>query len=237
MRSQDEPLRGFWGDLRPDDRVRLRDAGLVRNFAAGHILVAQHNASDHVMVLWAGFVKVYRTDQGKDVVLGFRGPGDIVGEMMHLGSAGHRSASVVAIGDVKALVVAGDRFLLLIDRLPRLATMLGKVLVDRLREADSDRVASGSMNVGQRLARLLLTLADRYGTPINNGSKKIDLALSQKDLAACIGGSPRSVSRELVNWRRRAIIENGRQWVVVHNAAELRRIAGPTGQTAAGAAR
>ena len=81
------------------------------------------------------------------------------------------------------------------------------------------------MTVGQRLARYLLKLVWRHGVPVPDGSLRID-QLSQEDLAACIGGGPRTVAREMGEWRKRSIISTERRSVIVHEPAALDRIAG-----------
>jgi len=83
------------------------------------------------------------------------------------------------------------------------------------------------MTVGQRLARFLLELAQRYGVSTPAGGTSIGVALSQKDLAACIGGSARAVARELEVWRQRGFITTGRRSIVVLQPDDLKRIAGP----------
>jgi CRP-like cAMP-binding protein len=80
------------------------------------------------------------------------------------------------------------------------------------------------MTVGQRLARLLVELANSYGVRTREGGTRIALALSQKDLAACVGGSHRTVARE-ERWRERGFVATSRRSVIIHQPVALRRIA------------
>jgi len=159
------------------------------------------------------------------VVLALRGPGDILGEMAHIGG-GRRSAAVAAINDVDALWVSRAVFSDFLDRSRHASHMLRRTLVDRLREADRDRVAAASMTVGQRLARLLLKVARRYGVPNPDGGLTVAL-LSQEELAACVGSARRTVAREIGRWRERDIVSTTRLSVTVRKPEALARIVGP----------
>jgi CRP-like cAMP-binding protein len=221
-----EPRRGFWAQLTQQERAALQAAGSWGEFPAGATLFAQHDTSSHVAVIWSGYTKVITgTEGGHEVVLALRGPGDIVGEMVSIGG-GSRSATVMAIDQVEALLVDAGRFLAFLRDHADAAEQLTRILIDRLREADQDRLAAGSMTVGQRLALLLLKLAKGYGTPTRDGGTRIVLALSQKDLAAWVGGSHRTVAREMERWRERGFVSTGRRSVTVQQPAALKRIAG-----------
>jgi CRP/FNR family cyclic AMP-dependent transcriptional regulator len=216
------PGIGFWGDLATADRLALQEAGEWRDFPAGRTLLREDDQGSEVVVVWRGFVKVYsRVAANRHVILAVRGPGDIVGEMASVGG-GRRCATVAAIGRVNALVIDGKRFAEMVS----LGIVVQRVLIARLREADRNRLDSGSTSVDQRLAGLLLDFTRRFGEPTAGGGVRLGLALSQKEMATCVGGSPRSVARVMRIWRQRGIVTTGRQWVVVKSPTDLDRIAG-----------
>ncbi|TMM34378.1 MAG: Crp/Fnr family transcriptional regulator [Actinobacteria bacterium] len=220
-----EPQRGFWATLSKTECDALIEAGVRSTFAPGSVLLAHHDSSGDVAIVWSGLIKAaVRVADDKHVVLALRGPGDIVGELAHI-NGGRRSAAVIAVNRVEALIVPRDRFTELLGRDRAAADSLRRIIVDRLCEADRDRLAAASMTVGQRLARYLLKLVWRHGVPVPDGSLRID-QLSQEDLAACIGGGPRTVAREMGEWRKRSIISTERRSVIVHEPAALDRIAG-----------
>ncbi len=226
MNEPNEPRRGFWGELTMQERAALQAGGSWGEFLPGTNLFAQHDTSDHVAIIWSGYTKVVTgTEAGREVVLALRGPGDVVGEMVSIGG-GRRSATVTAIERVEALLIDAVRFLAFLGDYTHASTILTRILVGRLREADQHRLAAGSMTVGQRLARLLLSLSGCYGVPARTGGVKIALALSQKDLAGWVGGSHRTVAREMERWRERGFIRTGRRSVTIQDPSALRRIAG-----------
>lgn len=225
MAHEHEPQQGYWGSLTSVERAALAAAGSRSTCAAGTVLLTQRDTSGDVMILWSGFTKVVmRVGDGRDLVLALRGPGDIVGELSYI-AGGERSAEVTALGAVEAMRIPRDDFTKFLDRFAHAGDVLQRTVVDRLHEADRDRLAAASMTVGQRLARLLLSLVERYGILDSRGAVTVRL-LSQKDLAACIGGAHRSVTREMGLWRDRGIISTTKLSVTVHQPDSLARIAG-----------
>jgi CRP-like cAMP-binding protein len=221
-----KPRGGFWGELTANERTALEAVGTIRTYQASATLFLQGDPAEHVFILWSGCAKIVsETHTGHCMVLAFRGPGDIVGELAGT-DGGLRSASVEVIEPVKALLIDVKEFGAYLDRSPHASSVLRQVLVGRLREADRHRLAAATMAVGQRLALLLLDLAERYPAPAEGGGTRIGLALSQEDLAGCIGASRRAVAREIEGWRDRGIVATGRRTVIIRQPAVLQRIAG-----------
>lgn len=211
----------YWASLTADERLSLKTAGTRMSFRDGSVVISQHDTSGVVVILLSGFVKaVQRIRPGRHVVLAIRGPGDILGEMATI-DAGRRSVAVVAIGDVAGLVISQAVFHAFLEGSAHASRALHRTIVARLREADRERLAAATMTVRQRLAYLLLSLANRYGQPTTDG---VVLRLfSQRDFAACIGGAHRSVAREISSWRRAHVVSVGRRQITVHQPDELRR--------------
>jgi CRP-like cAMP-binding protein len=206
----------------------LSVAGSWVTFQPNVTLFFQGDPSDRVLIIWSGYAKVLSRDHtGHTVLLAFRGPGDVVGELAMV-DGGQRSATVVAIEPGRALMIEASAFRGFLDRFAHASAVLQRVLVERLREADRQRLKSASMAVGQRLAMLLLELASRFGA-VEGGGTRIGLALSQEDLAACVGASRRAVAREIESWRDRGYVVTGRRSLLIQQPSALQRIAGIRG--------
>ncbi len=221
-----EPQHGFWRELAEPERAALRAMCRRRTFGRNNAIVAEDDAVDDIVLIWSGLAKVCSRATSRPVLLALRGPGDIVGEMASIGGGG-RSATVIAINEVVGLVIQAARFGEFLSKFPDASKALQKVLVMRLRESDSSRIGAAATNVAQRLARLLLDIGQRYGVPADGGGSKIDLALTQEDLASFINASPRAVAREIERWKERDIVTTGRRWVTIERPLVLQRIAGP----------
>ena len=75
----------------------LRRAGHRRQFAAGQALFVEGDSAERVFVIEAGWVLLScAAPDGKEVVLGLRGPGDVIGDMSILDGE-PRSATALAL--------------------------------------------------------------------------------------------------------------------------------------------
>jgi CRP-like cAMP-binding protein len=178
--------------------------------------------SDRVLALDSGRVKVSTvTDEGKEVVLAFRGPGDLLGELSVIDGQ-PRSASAQAIEPVEALAVAAADFRSFLLAYPDIALMLLQTLSRRLRDSDRKRVEYGTHDTVGRVAARLLELAERYGEPAG-AAVRIGLPLSQEELAGWIGASREAVSKALKTLRDAGWLVTERRRITIPDREALHR--------------
>src|SRR6201986_4669885 len=104
------PAQGFWALLTDDERATLTGLGRTAVYPPGTTLCVEGDPATHVFVLVKGWVKIVGvTSDGHELTLAVRGRGDTVGEMAGE-TPGYRTATVQAIGTVRALIVPYDRF-------------------------------------------------------------------------------------------------------------------------------
>jgi CRP-like cAMP-binding protein len=217
-----EAATGFLAALDETQARDLRGRGIVRRFRKGHALFHQGGASDHVVLLVSGRVKISTvTEDGKEVVLAFRGPGDLLGELSALDGE-PRSASVHAIEPVEALAVPAIDFHTYLAAHPAVAVLLLRMVNRRLRDADRKRVEYGAHDTVGRVAARLVELAERYGEPVASGVA-IGLPLSQEELAGWTGSSREAVSKALQSLRRAGWVQTERRRFTVLDLEALRR--------------
>jgi CRP/FNR family transcriptional regulator, cyclic AMP receptor protein len=222
VRSSTEPAAGFLGALDSSQRAALRDRGIPRRFRKGQALFHEGGQSDRVLLLLEGRVKVSTvTGAGREVVLAFRGPGDLLGELSAL-DGGPRSASVTAIEPVEGLAVTTADFTAFLRAHPEVALMLLGTIGRRLRDADRKRVEFGAHDTVGRVAARLVELAERYGEPDPRGVR-IALPLSQEELAGWTGSSREAVSKALQSLRRTGWVATERRRITVIDLEALRR--------------
>jgi CRP-like cAMP-binding protein len=224
LRIQAEPQRGYWRDLDEDARIALMRTAEFTVGIPGQVLLPPDDSTGDVLIVWTGLVKLVVYKGRTQIVLALRGPGDVVGELAGI-TGNPRSAAVVCTGPVAVLRIRGEEFVDFLRHFPAADEVLRRTVAERLGEADRDRFAAATMNVGQRLARFLLNLMKHYGIPAPGGGVKLE-PLSQQDLAGCVGGAQRTVAREMSDWRARGFISTSRLSVTIHEPESLRRIAG-----------
>src|SRR4051812_29039488 len=212
----------FWVAIGPDAAAQLVAEGAWRTFGRGRVLVHRGQVSDRVLLLRQGRVKVTTTTStGREVVLAFRGAGDLLGELSAFG-ASPRSATVHAIDHVEALSVASDVFRRFVGSHPDVAILLIELLARRLRDSDAKRIELSTSTAIQRVASGLLEFAQRFGAE-EPGGIRIALPLTQEELAGATGCSVESVGRALQTMRSLNCVETGRRQIRILDQQALRR--------------
>jgi hypothetical protein len=120
----------FWEALDPTEREALRSVASWGTFAAGARIMQEGDRADHVMVILGGRAKICTAENGGERVLAVRGLGQLVGERGAL-QVGVRSATVVALEMVWALVVGTKDFAAFITAHPRVLAIVQEQCEDR----------------------------------------------------------------------------------------------------------
>ena len=127
----------FLHTLTPAESDALEEMGEPATYPPGALIFEQGGTADCVLLVRAGRVRVgFRRPDGDEVVLAERGAGELLGDMSGIDGQ-PRSASVIALDEVRGLVVplrAVRGFLM--DH-PRAAIALLELLSRRLRDAES----------------------------------------------------------------------------------------------------
>ncbi len=210
--------------LAPEQLAELN--GLLRSqtVQAGTHFITAEQPGEVVYVLLEGTVKIYVTRvDGREVILAFLGPGDTVGEMSLVDSAG-RSANVVTTEPSRLLWMDRATFQACLRTLTPLANNLVRLLAHRLRFANEQIQALCTLDVSGRVARQILAMADRYGSRQADGDVRIPLRLTQSDLAEIVGASRERVNQVIVDFKHRGFISvDPDHRIRVHDRGELAR--------------
>jgi CRP/FNR family cyclic AMP-dependent transcriptional regulator len=200
----------------------LREEGIPRSFRRGAALFAEGDVADRVFLIESGWVTLRTaTPSGGEVILGLRGPGDVVGELSALDGE-PRTATALAVDDVEAVVAPAGLMRAMLGRDPELAGELLRLLAGRLRESDRQRQEFAMLDSLGRVARRLLELAERFGEAGADGVR-IELPLSQEELASWCGCSREATVKALRTLREVAGVATGRRTVTLRDPELLRR--------------
>ena len=212
------PAQGFWALLSDDERTALSGLGRPAVYPPGAVMCVEGDPATHVFVLVDGWVKIVGvTSDGHELTLALRGHGDTVGEVAGE-TAGYRTATVQAVGTVRALIVAYEKFRSFLDANDGADRAYRRMVTRRWNDAESMLRARSVTSGAQRLAGLLLELAD--------SELQTAMTLTQEELASLTGASRATVTRALSNWRRRGIIRTSQRDITITDLVALRKIAG-----------
>jgi CRP/FNR family transcriptional regulator, cyclic AMP receptor protein len=209
--------------LREADREDLRCLAVSRRYRAGTAIFCEGEPSDNVVIIEDGRAKVTSVGvDGRDVVLTVVGQGEIVGELAGL-DGGLRSATLTTLEPATVLLVRGDGFASYLATHPAVATVLLRVLAQRLRQADQRAIEFATLDVSGRLCRRLAELVEAWGEPVDGGAVELRLPLTHDDLAAWTASSREAVTKALAGLRERGLVETHRRRIVVVDLPAIRR--------------
>ena len=215
--------QGFLAELEADERAGLEQLGAVRRYRRGDVLFHQGDDAGAVVVLRDGHVKATMLNDGREVILAFPGPGELLGELSAVDGQ-PRSATVRAVDEVEALVIPGSAFRGFLERRPRVALVLLRGVAQRLRESDRQRVDYAVNDVVVRVAGRLVELCDRFGCA-DGAAIDIGLAITQDELAAWAGASREAVAKAMALLRTLGWVQTERRRILVLDLPALRRYA------------
>lgn len=215
----------FLERLTESDRQDLLALGRRLRLRAGTTGLVEGQVSGQVLLLLEGHVRACTTAaDGRESLLAVRRPGEIVGELSALDGRPH-SATVSAFETVEAVAIPASSFRSFLKSHPDAAFAVLELITERLRDADRKRAEFGSMDTTARVAARLVELTELHGQAIA-GAVRIDLSLSQEELASWVGASREAVSRALRLFRARGWIATRRRGITVLDLGALRARAG-----------
>ncbi|AHH96161.1 Crp/Fnr family transcriptional regulator [Kutzneria viridogrisea] len=189
-------------------RERFRRAGHLRQFRRGDFLCTAGTASDEVLLIESGSVKVVLHGQnGADSILGFYGPGDVLGELGVVWER-RRSANVVARTAGTATHVDARTFKNMLTDGSEVLRFVNALLQKRLLLADRRQERLASMEAPVRVARQLLDLARVFGERVERGLQVS--GLTQLELAQSVTASAKTVDLALKQLRADGLLRTRR---------------------------
>lgn len=196
--------------LESDALAELASRLTPRKYRRGETIFHKDDPGSALYIIENGKVKITSpSSEGGELILNILADGDFFGELSILDGAA-RSASAIAMEATQALVLQRDDFLDVINKKPDVATEIMSILSYRLRRATSLLEDAVFLDLPARLAKRLLELAEKHGVKTDEGLR-IDLRLSQHELANSTGASRESVNRLLGQFQDRGLLRLDKQ--------------------------
>ncbi|MFZ0158351.1 MAG: Crp/Fnr family transcriptional regulator [Kineosporiaceae bacterium] len=193
-----------------------------REVARGEVLFTEGDPGDRLYIIVEGKIKLGRASgDGRENLLAILGPGEMFGELS-LFDPGPRNATATAVADTALLGVGSDDLATWLNGRPDVARQLLRSLARRLRrtnEALADLVFS---DVPGRVAKALLDLSERFGTPTEEGLR-VTHDLTQEELAQLVGASRETVNKALADFAARNWLRLDQRAVLLLDIDRLRR--------------
>ncbi|HUL82448.1 MAG TPA: Crp/Fnr family transcriptional regulator [Gammaproteobacteria bacterium] len=205
---------------------RIASIATRRHYSKGAVIFAQGQPGDALFAVITGQVRISATGVGgQEVFLNIMEPGDAFGEVAVMDGL-PRTAGASALDDTSLIVIRRADFLQLLEREPKLAIHLLKLLCERLRWTSALVEETAFLAGPARLAKRLLILASLHGRSTSVG--ELELRISQADLARFLNISRQIVNQNLREWQRSGWVDLGNSRIVIRRPEALRRVAETT---------
>jgi signal transduction histidine kinase len=137
------------------DRGHLIQSFVERQCIPGEVVCMEGEEGDTMYIIRSGRVAIVKGDLDSPTILDYQGAGHIIGEMAILENQ-PRSATVVALDDLRLLGLNRQKFEELVQETPSVSLVFMEMLSSRLRRADEAR-GSGELSE-KRLSREVTAL-------------------------------------------------------------------------------
>jgi CRP/FNR family transcriptional regulator, cyclic AMP receptor protein len=215
----------FFANLTADEAERLRKVSSPLQFRTGQQVFCQGQYHTGIFVILSGQVRSYYIGPtGREITLAYWSPGDFVGGPEVFGRGRHMwSGRAVVPTDV--LHVRGRELRRLMLEIPKLAISIVEALEHKGQCYSAMIHMLGTRSASERLAQLLLLMADRDGRPTQDGIV-IMRTRACDDLAKMIGATRQWVRTTLERLGALGMIDIRRTSIVITNRKELYKFAG-----------
>jgi CRP/FNR family transcriptional regulator, anaerobic regulatory protein len=197
---------------------------------ARRIIYREQDLHDAVPIICAGWAaSVVTLSDGSRQILSFLLPGDLVSTALLFAPRAH--CMVEAITEVRFHTFKRGDLKATLLRVPDLFDKLSQAWVEEKNRADQLIVDLGRRSADERIARLIMNLAERLerrgmiGPPDAMAAIEMDFPLRQHHIADATGLTPVHVSKVLSEFRRNGLIRISDRTLTILDPAGFRRVA------------
>jgi CRP/FNR family transcriptional regulator, anaerobic regulatory protein len=194
----------------------------VGPFHAGDHVFRKGDPFDAIAAVRAGTVKTYVVDrEGRERVLGFHLPGEVVG--LDAIDGEHYPCNAVALDTVALCRFSFPRMAELAARLPGLQQHLFRLLS---RDIGTAKRFAGDWSADQRMAAFLLGLSQRLASR-GFSARRFQLTMARTDIGNYLRLAPETVSRVLKRFQDEGLLVVDGREVELSDIARLEALAEP----------
>ena len=193
------------------------------SYPGGSTLYAEGQPSRGVMILCQGRVKLTMSSaEGKTLIIKIADPGEVLGLSATLSGRPH-DTTAESIGPAQVSLIKRDDFNHFVERYPEVTLHAAKELCAMHNTAWNEiRMLGLSQSIPERLARLVLDWDSKQTTP-KRGSLKV--FLTHEEIAQFLGTSRETVTRALLAWKKRKIVDVKGSTLSILDRRQLEQIA------------
>ncbi len=213
----------FFQSLNRNQIAKINEKFVDRGYQMGEMIYLEGNTAERMYVMADGSVKlVQNTTDGREVLLNILTVGDFFGSFAHPQFTKYQE-SAYAQTPVCVISIDNIEFRKILEIFPQVAINVMDSIHERLARSQSVIRILSTSTAEQRIAFMLLLLAEKLGEKSENGLL-IQLPLSREDIANMTALTSETVSRIMSKFKKYSYLITGRQWVKIINIDALKNI-------------
>ncbi|MDR2734183.1 MAG: Crp/Fnr family transcriptional regulator [Spirochaetota bacterium] len=201
--------------------------GMASKFGVSYqpedVIFLEYEPGDSFYLIQSGRVKILKVVKDAEKLLDILGPGDIFGEMAILEDA-PRSASAVAVDDVKLLLFRKENFDVILQSNPAMALKLLKIFAKRIYDQRRRLMVFTYDDDDARVLDVLLMLAEQQKIDPES-TDSVELETTEEQIANWTALKVEDCHKVLERFDklRRIRVANGK--IIIRNISEIQRLA------------
>lgn len=202
---------------------KLASVAYVKRFSDGAMIHAKGDPPEGLFGIIRGKAKVSSIGRdGRELLFTILESGSWFGEVA-LFDGQVRSHDVYAMDPTEFLLIPISDFHRILEEHPHLYPHFLKLMCGYIRMSYTALEDHALLDLPGRLAKRLLTLADQYGVPVEEGVR-INMHLPREELARMLAASRQSVSTEMNSWERQGWLELKYGRVLIRDRKALEKL-------------
>jgi len=216
----------IFSDLKPEQRARIERAISWADYPSGQIFFAPEESGDRLFLLRRGRVRIYKlSPEGRALTLLILEPSSLFGEMALAEDWVHdtfaESMTECSIGTIRR-----DELRRALNAHPGAALRFMNIMSRRLRALERKLADIAFKSVPQRLATVLLNLADTQDAQAQPATPPAVVRYTHQQLAEMIGSYRETVTKAIGEFREAGLIRVEEDAIYLTDMARLRELAG-----------
>lgn len=200
-----------------DEQMTLLSVSVgMQSLASGATIFHQGSAGDALYIIVSGQVRIFTiSESGQERTIRIFRAGEFFGELALLDGL-PRSANAQTMRPTTVLTLHRAAFLHTIHTCPPIAAAVLEAMAQRLRQTTVFAEHLANLSAPQRVVRQIVDLAAQHG--VSEGSTtRIDLRMTQDELASLSGTTRETVNRVLSSLRDQGLIRVERMCMSILN--------------------
>lgn len=215
---------GIFSSLNSEELLKIKDLTHRHFYKKHQIIFHEDNPCEGFYILRSGRAKLIKsTDTGRQVILKLVDPAGFLGEHAIFEDRPY-AFTAEAMEDSEICFINKEDFFRVLREKPQVLLKIISILSGELRAARVQLIDMALKDARERMAGLIMNLADEYGKS-KKGGIALGLSLTRGEMAEMIGVSQETAIRLISEFKSDGLIETGRHQMTILDGERIRSIA------------